>query len=274
MNIAAEHLKSGTSTTVRRAPRYRGFTWLFTCAVLAVLWWGWNQRGLRLIDGSTSLGYALGIIGASMMGMMLFYSLRKRVRALARLMPFRWWFSAHMMLGIIGPVCILFHCNFSLGSTNSTVAFFAMVLMVSSGLIGRFIYSRVHHGLFGRRITLEELRQELHQSYRVPRAKGGEAKLPFDFMRLEASVMQPSRNLTSSLWRWRRTRRLSSTVTRRLMSMGADRACARDYAQHLTAIARFSFYERLFSFWHVLHIPIFFLLVVTTLFHIYAVHAY
>ena len=39
-------------------------------------------------------------------------------------------------------------------------------------------------------------------------------------------------------------------------------------------IAGFSFYERLFSLWHVLHLPLFIMLLVSGVVHVYAVHMY
>ncbi len=273
MGIAAQDLKSATSRGTNGTSPYKGLTLLVSCAVVALTVLGWNQRELRLIDASEGIGYALGIIGASMMGLMLLYTVRKRVRAFSHFIRFRWWFSTHMLLGVIGPLCILFHSNFSLGSPNSTVAFFAMLLMVASGLVGRYFYRRIHHGLYGRRVTLDDLRNELQRSHVFLEAQG-ERQLPRAFMRMEAQVLRPSTGLASSLWRWLKVRRLSRKVRRRLIHMGADRECSQRYAAHLGGIARFGFYERLFSLWHVLHLPIFALLVVTALFHIYAVHAY
>jgi len=63
----------------------------------------------------------------------------------------------HMLMGIIGPVCILYHCNFQLGSLNGNVALFSMLVVSSSGLVGRYFYTRVHYGLYGMKADLERL---------------------------------------------------------------------------------------------------------------------
>ena len=34
------------------------------------------------------------------------------------------------------------------------------------------------------------------------------------------------------------------------------------------------FYERLFAFWHLMHLPLFIMLIITGFVHVYAVHAY
>ena len=39
-------------------------------------------------------------------------------------------------------------------------------------------------------------------------------------------------------------------------------------------VAQFSFYERLFALWHVFHLPIFFMMVISALVHVLAVHMY
>src|SRR3569833_4327065 len=68
------------------------------------------------------LGYAIGIVGGSLILAQLFYAVRKRVRALRWMGSVPGWFQTHMMIGIIGPVCILIHCGFSRGATNSIFA--------------------------------------------------------------------------------------------------------------------------------------------------------
>jgi hypothetical protein len=53
------------------------------------------------------------------------------------------WFRLHMTLGLIGPTLILFHANFRLGSLNSNVAMFAMLLVAASGIVGRYLYRKI-----------------------------------------------------------------------------------------------------------------------------------
>src|SRR5205814_2919423 len=72
--------------------------------------------------------------------------------------PMPSWFRFHMVLGIGGPLCILYHCNFSTGATNSNVALFSMLTVAGSGIIGRYIYAHIHNGLYGRKLEFGELR--------------------------------------------------------------------------------------------------------------------
>ncbi len=48
----------------------------------------------------------------------------------------------------------------------------------------------------------------------------------------------------------------------------------RDYTKLMTRVAKFTVYERLFAIWHVLHLPIFFVMVLSALVHVLAVHMY
>ena len=48
----------------------------------------------------------------------------------------------------------------------------------------------------------------------------------------------------------------------------------RDYTVLAGRVAQFSLYERLFALWHILHLPIFFLMVLSAFVHVFAVHAY
>ena len=111
------------------------------------------------LSPKSGLGYAIGIVGGTLILAQLLYAVRKRVRSLRWLGSVPGWFQTHMMMGIIGPVCILIHCGFSLGATNSNIALFCMLTVAGSGIFGRYFYSKIHHGLYGRKATLSELQE-------------------------------------------------------------------------------------------------------------------
>ena len=127
--------------------------------VCALLYCGWHFPTERYISPKRGIGYALGIVGGSLMLLLLVYSLRKRWGWLRFLGSTPSWFRFHMVLGVLGPLCILYHSNFSTGATNSNVALFCMLTVAGSGLIGRYIYAHIHHGLYGRKLELGELRE-------------------------------------------------------------------------------------------------------------------
>src|ERR1700731_1033578 len=161
MSAPAFEVRATAAVTARPADIR---TWRLTPAGVAflilgaLLFIGWRSQTERYITPQRGLGYALGIVGGSMMLLLFIYTARKRVRWLAFLGPTVRWFRFHMLLGVAGPLCILYHANFPLGATNSNVALISMLTVAGSGIVGRYIYSRVHHGLYGRKATLGGLR--------------------------------------------------------------------------------------------------------------------
>ncbi len=263
-------------------------TWLFAIAVIAALIFGWQHRGEYYLTAEHGIGYALGIIGGSMMLLLLLYPLRKRLSFMGRWLPLRLWFRIHMLLGVIGPLCILYHCNFQLGAANSNIALFCMGLMVGSGLIGRFIYIKIHYGLYGQRATLQELQKQMQtseQRLHDGRESGLNAEAIERLHQLQTFALQ-RRSFGGNLARlftinsriraerkWLRTQlntsaHLSAEAKREML------ARAQTFLAIVKRMAGIGFYERLFSLWHVLHMPIFFMLVITGLIHVYAVHLY
>ena len=137
---------------------------LIALALAALVWLGHRVAVGDLYTPGSDLGYNLGLAGGLLMLALLIYPLRKRIPALARLGKMNTWFKFHMVAGIGGPVLILFHSTFKLSSLNGRVAFYAMLLVACSGIVGRFLYRHVHRGLYGRRMTLDEAHGDLKAS--------------------------------------------------------------------------------------------------------------
>jgi hypothetical protein len=203
-----------------------------------------------------------------------------------------------MILGLVGPLLILYHCNFQLGSFNSRVALYCMLLVAGSGIVGRHFYAAIHRGLYGRKTSLAELQSELSESTENSR---GLAKLMprlvarLDKMSVELLGDQVTRSLGigrsirwtfthrlvrwSLLWTARRELRVTAVVSevvardRQRLYRNTARYI-RDYTKLMGRVAKFTFYERLFAVWHVLHLPIFFVMVLSALVHVLAVHMY
>jgi hypothetical protein len=259
---------------------------------------GWLLRGLHLITPEEGMGYWLGIIGGMLMLSLLLYPLRKRVRILHRLGSTKGWFRMHMILGLVGPLLVLYHSNFQLGSFNSRVAFYCMLLVASSGIIGRHFYAAIHRGLYGRKTNLKELQVELAQT--AEKGQGLASLMPkfvarLDQMSAELQGCEVRRSLgigRSLKWTFMHVfQRLSLTWTARQelrVAAVANPVVARDYkrlyrstrtyirgyTRLMGRVAQFSFYERLFALWHVLHLPIFYIMVLSALVHVLAVHMY
>jgi len=240
--------------------------WLGFLSTSLIIYAGWIGRHERNITAENGMGYALGIVGASMMAALLIYPLRKRIRALRLLGSTRRWFQAHMLLGTIGPVLILYHSNFSVSSLNSQVALFCTFLLAGSGIVGRYLYAQIHHGLYGEKSSLRSLITEMQQSLENITASGPVIEDFLDQLaEIDESVLKPPSDILQSA-----ARPFSFAFRTRW-------AVRRDLRRHLSQVRKvshLSFFERLFSLWHILHLPFFFMLVISAIVHIIAVHMY
>jgi hypothetical protein len=270
--------------------------WTFLIAGLIV--WGSHAHLERYITPQRGVGYALGIIGGSLMLVLLIYSARKRIAWLRWMGSIPAWFEIHMVLGVVGPILVLFHSNFSLGATNSNVALFSMLLVAGSGVIGRYIYTRLHARLEGHEDTLEHLKS-VGERLRLQKYSGDFLPGLLDAIeRVERRLIEPPKGsiarvlhlstgavrITLARWLMRRAikdavqtacRRESRIVARHAQRLGL---VARHYANRRLDAGRrmteFKAYSRLFSFWHVLHIPLFFMLLIAGTAHVIAINVY
>ena len=265
---------------------------LFFSVIVALLVQGWSLREHHLIEAEHGIGYLLGIIGGSMMLLLLLYPLRKRIAALSFLGPIKYIFRLHMIFGVVGPSLILFHSNFQWGALNSNIALFCMLTVAISGLLGRYIYSRIHNGLYGSQLTVKQLQDEskwrlgqLTEKSYFPHLE--QHLTAYDAGAREASsgwlspVKIPLFTIKSLMVYWR----LSWQIKRAIRKEVDDKKMQRllilrtrinlaSYFGAVRRIAEFSFYQRMFALWHVLHLPLFVMMIITGIVHVIAVHMY
>jgi hypothetical protein len=279
------------------ARRPSGDAWVYLgIALLVALTWGIAQRGW--FQAGDDVGYWLGVAGGTMMLLLLSYPLRKYVRALHRLGKVKWWFLAHMLLGVGGPTLILLHSTYRIGSLNAAVAMYSMLVVAGSGVIGRFIYLRVHRSLSGQKASLEQLRaraglDESETRSRLHFAPEVEARLlAFGERQVGARPAWPTwlRQvfvLPAQAW-WVYLRCAAGlhkplrTMARRRQWSRSDlarreylaRKLVRRYLASVVRVAQFTAWERMFALWHVLHTPFVYILAISAVAHVIAVHMY
>ncbi|MFN3872039.1 MAG: hypothetical protein ACK4R9_03470 [Ignavibacterium sp.] len=111
----------------------------------------------NLIKPSGSLGHGFGIIGSLMMILgVSIYMIRKRSRSLFNFGYLKHWLELHIFLCTVGPILVLYHTAFKFGGIVS-VSFWSMVLVVMSGIVGRFIYIQIPRTIQGRELDINEL---------------------------------------------------------------------------------------------------------------------
>jgi hypothetical protein len=283
--LRSRHRQQASSVPPLRvtAQRLRAAILALAAAIAAA---AWMVAQHPLYTPGSNLGYALGVAGGSVMLMLLLYPIRKHTRFMQEWGRLKYWFLAHMLGGILGPLLVLFHSTFRVGSFNAGVALSCMLLVVASGLVGRFLYRRVHHGLYGSRATLREAQQALHGDlaavepalHAMPRLRQEVER----FIALAAAEPSGWRGRAAHFltlgWKralaWRHVHHLA-----RQSAVSQDRLASLLQTIDLTfraaqQAAQFSTYERLFALWHVVHIPFLCMLVITAVIHVVAVHAY
>lgn len=268
-------------------------------ALIAVLVWAmWALSRQGLFRAGDRVGYWLGVTGGVMMLLLFSYPLRKHVKALHGWGKAKWWLWAHMVLGLGGPLLILLHSTFHIGSTNAGVALYSMLVVAGSGIVGRFLYLRVNRGLHGEQSTLREL--QVRAGFDQDDARSRLAFAPDVEERLRAferEQLRPGRNAAGHLrqlvllplQQWLAYRKCSAGLRAPLQRLAQQRRWSptqlaererlarklvRRYLNAVARVAQFSIYERLFALWHVAHVPFVYLLVLSAVAHVVAVHAY
>lgn len=87
-------------------------------------------------------GLSLGILGFLLMLMTeILYSLRKRSR-LAHWGRTSDWLKFHIFTGLVGPYLVLLHSSWKFNGLAGVTTLFTIVIVVS-GFVGRYIYTRI-----------------------------------------------------------------------------------------------------------------------------------
>ncbi len=258
----------------------------------------WMITQMKLFRANDNINYWIGVVGGSMMLILFSYPLRKYMRFMQGWGKVRAWFWFHLFLGIAGPWLILVHSTFKIGSLNAGVALYSMIIVVLSGVVGRFIYTRINRGLDGERTSFAELREraglvESAARSRLHFSPAVEARLlAFEQHELRAKPgwLTYFRQITVlPLQQYITYRRCATIVRQRMRKVAAAREWSANdlrrrerravrlvekYLDAVVRVAQYSAYERMFALWHLAHLPFVYLLVICAFVHVFAVHAY
>jgi hypothetical protein len=136
----------------------RELWWAIGVGILITIVYGAVVFFTRAIPGAGDLfGHGLGIFGFLLMLMTeTLYSLRKRTRnaSWGRMSS---WLQFHIFTGLVGPYMVLLHTSWKFNGLAGAVTLLTVVI-VASGIIGRYIYTRIPRTLDGLEIegTLSE----------------------------------------------------------------------------------------------------------------------
>jgi len=277
----------GIAITVCMEKNYDPMVWLFVLLVATALTVsGWTVAQGHFYKPGDEIGYNMGLIGGLMMLALLVYPIRKSLKIAQRWGAIKYWFSLHMMFGIFGPLLVLFHSTFHIKSVNAGVAFFSMCIVAGSGLIGRFAYRKIHRGLYGSKLTLDELRNELFGSENEAESKlKNYPNVLMVLHHFHQYALETNPGLLGKAIRFLTLpirRQWANMLCIKYMPVSSrqpreSRECRQlvlDYLYGVERLAQFAVFERIFALWHVMHIPLVYMLAATAIWHVVAVHMY
>jgi hypothetical protein len=250
--------------------------WLIAAALLVVL--GTQTPVASHLSPKGGIGYALGVLGGLLLLTPALCAFRTRMLS----------FRTLLVAGTLAPVLILVHCGCSLGATNSNIALAAMLLVACSSLLGRHFYSKTH-----RDIDFEQRRSATQGGNKLPMLPELTERLDYEERRLlDLTDRGPGVMLAPFALAGRHAsghrelcdyaRASIAEAAARHKTVAAQQArfeqVTFDYiSRRLQAtrdLAEFRVYERLFSAWRVLHVPLFLVLIAAVIVHIISVHVY
>lgn len=249
------------------------------------------RKALDDIQFGSGPRFWLGVAGFSMMALLILYPLRKALATRFSLGSVGSWFHLHLVLGIFGPVAILYHCNFGLGGKNANVALWTMLVVALSGIVGHFVYTSASADFYaGKERAREQLDAIAGLLNRLDCLHPARRRLIDDLEAFEATILAPRRGILASLAaRWRIARdgtRLANAVLEHVRLSAVElqmsredyerlRGAFRNHLRAYLAIARHtagrSLREQIWARWRLFHLPVFLVMVTAAALHIYAV---
>ena len=230
----------------------------------------------RLFAPTGLVGHSYGLAGAAItLTGVTSYSLRKRSRLLSRVGNLKTWLQFHIFCCTFGPFLVLLHTSFKFGGIVS-ISFFSMVLVVASGVFGRYVYVRIPKTVNGRFQTLEEMRSERERLLELIRVQANRSHVPLPAVAtVSAHNGGLARAMAANLGQELANRRQAKRLRRHLTGLGVpQRSVAslvdsmRRQAQLERQIVFLQPFQQLFRYWHVFHLPFAIIMFVVLALHI------
>jgi len=130
---------------------------------LSYYWSSAVQRALSpkhdYLKPSGAIGLRLGLFGVLLFLFIYVYPLRKKWAWLGRQGSSKRWLDFHVLLGLLAPVVVTFHSSFKF-SGIAGVAYWIMLVVAVSGVVGRYIYAQIPRTLSSAELSLQEAQEQ------------------------------------------------------------------------------------------------------------------
>ena len=209
-------------------------------------------------------GQGLGVFGTLLIlfGVVI-YIARKRYNFMSKYLRLKYLLEFHIFLCVLGPIFILFHTAFKFGGIVS-IAFWSMVAVVLSGVLGRYIYIQIPRTIEGRELSLGEVKNLKIDLATVLKDK---FLLNNNLIELIIDVTNNENQGISklSLQGLRKVLKKNnlpkSEITTIIKMIRKDRNLS-------SKIARLQTMQKILKYWHVLHMPFALIMLVIVIIHI------
>ena len=213
---------------------------------------------------SGTFGHGLGVAGTLMIlfGVSI-YIARKRYNFMSKYLRLKYLLEFHIFLCTLGPILILYHTAFKFGGIVS-IAFWSMVAVVLSGVIGRFIYIQIPRTIEGRELSLNELKD----------MKSDLAEILNKEFELDGNTKQMILGITNEqdLSGNKKTIQNLRGVLKSENFSKKERVSILKLVKNEISlsgkIARLQTMQRLFKYWHVAHLPFALIMLVIVVIHV------
>jgi hypothetical protein len=228
---------------------------------------------------SGPVGHGLGIVGTLLILIgVVMYIVRKRNKSLARVGRLKYWLEFHIFLCTLGPILVLFHTSFKFGGIVS-IAFWSMVAVVASGVVGRFIYQQIPRTIEGRELSLQEvlgmktdIQTALEAQFHLPEATRTHI---LQLLQNNAPEVKQGNVVGYFVSGWFRNRAKVAEVRTYLREAGVPRLEIKEITEMINResslnqkIGRLQTMQKLFRYWHVAHLPFALIMLVIVVIHV------
>jgi hypothetical protein len=247
----------------------------------------------ELLKPSGSIGINLGVLGTVLFFIIFLYALRKVIPWLGRFGTARHWMDFHVIAGVTAPVVIAFHASFKFRGIAG-FAFWIMVTVALSGIIGRYLYSQIPRSLTAAELSLNELQlterelsdallgQSLYSAERLNRVMNMPSAAHIRRIGPLLAIGEMVALDIQRPFQVASLRRTSSGFARKLFSAGGLLSSGNAEVEHVVRLVRqkaslskrvvfLDQTQRVFHLWHVIHRPFSYAFAVLAIFHIIVV---
>lgn len=244
----------------------------------------------ELLKPGGTIGLKLGILGTFLFFIIFLYALRKLIPWLNRLGTARQWMDFHVIAGVTAPIIIAFHASFKFQGIAG-VAFWIMLAVALSGVIGRYLYAQIPRSLSAAELSLSDLHAGekalsdalLSQSiYSVERVNRALHVPSTEHIRRISPIHAIVEMISLDLglpFRLATLRRASCSFGAKILTIGGLRSSGNPEVEQVVRLVKqkaslskrvvfLGQTQRVFHLWHVIHRPFSYAFVVLAVIHI------